>query len=97
MTTIREAARVDGHRIPAEEAWARDNDAERLAALKAQLSGRNPVTSDPRDAVSETIAMREAGLDVDGEGHGAPRGIQPRPAAQPVGRVNQDGSLIAKG
>ena len=54
-----------------ENGWARGEDAKRIAALKAQLAEGKPIAPDPRDAISETIAMRKAGLDVGGEGHGA--------------------------
>lgn len=97
MTTNREAAGVAGKPIPAEEAWAHDMDAQNIQALKAQLAEEGAATPNELDVLSHSAEMRKAGLDVDGEGHGAPRGIQPRPAAQPIGRVNEDGSSITRG
>lgn len=70
-----------------EEQWFLTHERELMEAARAR---QTEASRDPRDVLSETAAMRAAGLDVDGEGYGR-RGIAPRPAAQPLGRINNEG------
>lgn len=88
------AAALDAVRhMDGEELWFHLNGQKLVDAALARRAAQAP--ADPRDVLSETIAMRREGLDVDGEGHGRPRlvgGVAPRAAAEPLGRVNETGN-----